>query len=86
MVELKLRQEMDAKLLDKKIELIQWLSTLEDSLIIEKLVTFRKEETKDWWDNVSDEEKVSIARGIADADNKKMKPHSEAKKLYEKWL
>lgn len=77
---------MDAKLLDKKIELIQWLSTLEDSLIIEKLVTFRKEETKDWWDNVSDEEKVSIARGIADADNKKMKPHSEAKKLYEKWL
>ncbi|MBE8722228.1 hypothetical protein C4F40_15990 [Sphingobacterium sp. Ka21] len=77
---------MDAKLLDKKIELIQWLSTLEDSLIIEKLVTFRKEETKDWWDNVSDEEKVSIAQGIADADNKKMKPHSEAKKLYEKWL
>jgi len=86
MVELNLRQEMDAKLLDKKIELIQWLSTLEDSLIIEKLVTFRKEETKDWWDNVSDEEKVSIARGIADADNKKIKPHSEAKKLYERWL
>lgn len=86
MVELNLRQEMDAKLLDKKIELIQWLSTLEDSLIIEKLVTFRKEETKDWWDNVSDEEKVSIAQGIADADNKKMKPHLEAKQLYEKWL
>ncbi|WP_202912348.1 hypothetical protein [Sphingobacterium olei] len=71
MVELNLRQEMDAKLLDKKIELIQWLSTLEDSLIIEKLATFRKEETKDWWDNVSDEEKVSIAQGIANADNKK---------------
>lgn len=77
---------MDAKLLDKKLELIQWLSTLEDSSIIEKLVNFRNEETKDWWDSVTDGERVSIEQGIADADNKKLKPHSDARKLYEKWL
>lgn len=77
---------MDAKLLGKKLELIQWLSTLEDSSIIEKLVDFRKEESKDWWDSTTDEEKASIERGIADADNQKLAPHLEAKKLYEKWL
>ena len=46
--------------LNKKIELIQWLSTLEDNSIIEKLLKFRKEETKDCWDSISEVEKYSI--------------------------
>lgn len=69
-----------------KIELIQWLSTLDDSAMIQKLIEFRKKETKDWWINISDEEKKSIKRGISDAEKGKMKPHSEVRKIYEKWL
>jgi hypothetical protein len=72
----------DAQILDKKIELIQWLSSLEDNAIIEKLVQFRKSETKDWWRTISTHEKASILKGIEDANKKKIKPHSSAKKLY----
>lgn len=39
---------MDIRALNKKIELIQWLSTLEEVEIIEKLMKFRQQETKDW--------------------------------------
>lgn len=77
---------MDSHIINEKLELIQWLSTLEDTAIIKKLIQFRKEETKDWWESVSDEEKKSIERGISEADKNEVKPHSEARKLYEKWL
>ena len=76
----------NTQILDKKIELIQWLSSLEDNAIIDKLLQFRKTETKDWWEIIQDEEKASIAKGIEDADNNKLKPHSSARKIYEKWL
>ena len=74
------------QILNKKIELIQWLSTLEDKSIIEKLLKFRKEETTDWWDKISEEEKISIEKGIEEADQKKLELHSTARKIYEKWL
>ncbi|MGE6394916.1 MULTISPECIES: hypothetical protein [Chryseobacterium] len=77
---------MNSQILNEKLELIQWLSTLEDTSIIKKLTQFRKEETKDWWNSISDEEKKSIEKGIAEADENDVKPHSEARKLYEKWL
>lgn len=76
----------DTQILNKKIELIQWLSSLEDKAIIEKLVQFRRMEIKDWWDTISHEEKVSVEKGIKDAESKKLNPHSSARKLYEKWL
>ncbi|MFP3593847.1 hypothetical protein [Chryseobacterium sp. SIMBA_038] len=77
---------MEAQILHKKLELIQWLSTLEDKAIIEKLINFRKEETKDWWNTISEEEKASVEKGIIDSENHNLKPHSDARKLYEKWL
>ncbi|RRA94895.1 hypothetical protein [Paenimyroides viscosum] len=77
---------MNTQTLNKKIELIQWLSTLEDHSIIEKLLKFKKEETKDWWDSISEGEKESIEKGISDADNNKLEPHSNVRKIYEKWL
>jgi len=77
---------MNTQTLNEKLELIQWLSTLEDASIIKKLIQFRKEETKDWWNSISEEEKKSIEKGLSEAYNKELKPHSEARKLYEKWL
>lgn len=77
---------MNTQTLNEKLELIQWLSTLEYTSIIKKLIQFRKEETKDWWDSISEEEKMSIEKGISEADNDQLKPQSEARKLYGKWL
>lgn len=77
---------MNTQTLNKKIELIQWLSTLEDSSIIEKLLKFRKEETKDWWDTISEDEKKSIEKGISEANQEKLEPHSTVRTIYENWL
>ena len=77
---------MNSHILNKKLELIQWLSTLEDQSIIEKLIAFRKEEAKDWWNSISVGEKDAIEKGIEDADSEKLETHSNARKLYEKWL
>jgi len=77
---------MDIKLQNKKIELIQWLSTLNDQSLIDKIMTLRKKEKTDWWNEISTAEKNSIEKGIQDANNGKLTSHSEVKKLYEKWL
>ncbi|MDP3359813.1 MAG: hypothetical protein Q8S41_10750 [Lutibacter sp.] len=71
---------------NKKLELIQWLSTIEDSGIIEKIMDLRKNESKDWWNLISENEKDAIEQGIKDADSGKLNPHTSARKLYEKWL
>ena len=77
---------MDINLQNKKIELIQWLSTLNDVSLIDKLVKLREKEKTDWWNEISASEKESIEKGILDADNGKLTSHSAVKKIYEKWL
>ena len=73
-------------IVNKKLELIQWLSSIEDSNLIDKLMDLRKKESRDWWQTISESEKKSIEKGLKDADEGKLKPHSKARKLYEKWL
>lgn len=79
-------KEMDSQILNDKLDLIQWLSSIEDKAVIKKLIEFRKRETKDWWNEISDAEKSSIEKGINQADNGELEPHSKARKLYGKWL
>lgn len=75
-----------ANIQSKKIELIQWLSTIEDLSVINKLIDVKKQENKDWWNAASEAEKQSIEKGLRDADTGKVNSHSKAKKLYGKWL
>ncbi|MCK0115356.1 hypothetical protein [Gelidibacter sp. F63206] len=77
---------MDIDLQNKKIELIQWLSTLDDQSLIDKLMKLRKKEKTDWWNEISIDEQKSIEKGIQDAENGKLTSHSNVKKIYEKWL
>ncbi len=77
---------MEINILNAKIELIQWLTTLEDTALIQKIMELRKCETKDWWSELSEAEKTAIESGLADADNGKLNPQSEAEKIYGKWL
>lgn len=76
---------MDIKIQNKKIELIQWLSTLSDKGVIDEIMQLRKSEKNDWWNEISEKERLSLEKGIEDADSGKLNPHSEAKKIYEKW-
>ncbi len=41
---------------------------------------------KDWWDELTHEEKQLIERGLKDAENGKVTPHKEVMKKYKKWL
>lgn len=77
----------DLQIQNKKLELIQWLSTIEDLSFLEKISDFISREKKgDWWNEISDAEKNAVEKGISDADLGKLNPHSKAKEIYGKWL
>lgn len=75
---------MEISLQNTKIELIQWLTTLEDKAIIQKILDLRSSD--DWWDKISEDEKKSIEKGILDANSGKLNAHDKARKIYGKWL
>ena len=71
----------------EKLEIIKWVTGLKDTDAIEKLKMLRENPKKlDWWSEITDEEKTAIDKGIEDIKAGRVKPHKEAKKLYEKWL
>ena len=71
---------------ERKLELIQWLSVIEDVSLLDKLSELKEQSTRDWWDEISDAERESISKGLEDADAGRLKPHSEARAIYEKRL
>ena len=68
----------------KKYQLIEWITGIQDSTLINKLVKIA--EQSDWWDEISDAEKQSIERGLKDLDDGKFADHSTVKTLFEKYL
>ena len=74
--------------LEKEIlEIIKWVTGLKDRDAIEKLKMLRDSPKKlDWWNEITDEEKIAIEKGMEDIKAGRVKPHKEAKKLYAKWL
>ena len=77
---------MDANIQNRKIELIQWLSTLTDISVIEKIMELREQENSEWWDDISEAEKKSIEKGVQDVKSGRVKSHSDVRTNYEKWL
>jgi len=70
-----------------KLDLINWITTLEDKTSLELLKVLKEEQKEvDWSDNISDEERNAIEEGLSDLKKGNTKPHSEVKKVYEKWL
>lgn len=69
-----------------KLEIIKWVTTLKDETSIERLKMLKNSSKTDWWDQISDEEKNAIDKGLADVKANRVKSHKEVKKLYAKWL
>ncbi len=67
-----------------KLELIEWLSNLQDSETIEYLKFVKDSDSKenDWWHDLSNEDKAGIERGLADADAGRVVSQEEVKKKY----
>ena len=76
----------DLNLESKKLELIQWLATIEDLSVLNKIFDLKKQENIDWWNMISNNEKQSIEKGLQDAEAGKLNAHAKAKKLYDQWL
>lgn len=71
----------------EKLRIIKWVTGLKDNTAIERLKMLREKPKKtDWWDEISEEERAAIDKGLEDIKTGRVKPHGEAKKLYEKWL
>ncbi|HKK11141.1 MAG TPA: hypothetical protein VJ939_09900 [Bacteroidales bacterium] len=64
-----------------KSELLEWLSNLEDKETIEylKIVKDSKSNDNDWWDDLTDEQKAGIERGLKDIENGRTLSHDEVK-------
>jgi predicted transcriptional regulator len=77
---------MDATLEKSKIDIIQWITTIEDSNIIERINEIKTETKQDWWEELSEEEKSSIEAGLKDVENGNTISHEDVRKIYEKWL
>lgn len=67
-----------------KIELMEWLSGLEDDDTLDylKVVKDSKTSQKDWWYDLTDEQKQGIERGLRDVDAGRVTPHDFVKKKY----
>jgi hypothetical protein len=52
----------------KKIELIEWITRLEDEKLIKKVESLRKEAEADWWDTLTAEQQEDIEAGIVDLE------------------
>lgn len=72
----------------EKLKLIEWLISIQDQSIIEKLkfLMDNSPAAGDWWDALSESERASLEGGIKDSDEGRVTPHSEAQKKYGKWL
>jgi hypothetical protein len=54
-----------------KLELIQWLASLNDTKTTERLLSIRKESQDDFWDELTGDEKALIEKGIGQLDEGK---------------
>lgn len=71
----------------EKLEIIKWVTGLKDTTAIERLKMMRSRPSKgDWWNEITEEEKAAIDKGLEDVKAGRVKPHKEVRELYEKWL
>jgi len=62
----------------RKINLINWISTLQDEITLEKMEKLQKERT-DWWDTMSNEDKDAVNEGLAQLDRAEYITHAEVR-------
>lgn len=69
----------------RKLNLINWISSMQEADLIEKLEAFQKEGS-DWWDQVSKEDKQAIEEGLEQLDRGEFLTRSEVRaKVKEKY-
>jgi predicted transcriptional regulator len=72
----------------EKLELIEWISKLKDTSVIDRLREIKNshKESEDWWNQLDEEERASIDRGLKDFEEGRTHSHETARNIYEKYL
>ena len=67
-----------------KLELIEWLTKLDDKDTINylKVVKDSSSEKKDWWHSLSEKQKQGIMRGLQDIEEGRVIDHEDVKRKY----
>jgi len=67
-----------------KLELIEWLTKLEDDETIQylKVVKDSRPDDHNWWDDLDASQKKGIEQGLKDIDSGSVIPHDEVRKKY----
>ncbi len=67
-----------------KLELIEWLSKLDDEETIQYLKIVKDSQTKnqDWWNDLTDNQKKHIEKGLKDIDEGRVRSHEYVKEKY----
>jgi hypothetical protein len=71
---------MDIQL--EKINLIKMIQDTDDISVITSIKNFFKTEKKDWWDELSEDQKAEIQEGIKDADEGRVIPFESFMQKY----
>ena len=64
----------------KKPELVQLILNTSKPLTLKKVEEVLKRQEPDWWDDISDAERQSINKGLAEANKGERIPHEEVMK------
>ena len=67
-----------------KLELIEWLTKLNDleTLNYLKIVKDSSTGNQEWWNDLSEQQRLGIQRGLKDIDEGRVVAHEEVKKKY----
>jgi predicted transcriptional regulator len=65
----------------KKLEIVQLILNTQKPAILKKVEdVLKKEKVTDWYDEISEAERQSIEKGLAEADRGELIPHEEVMK------
>ena len=68
----------------RKYNFIQEITAM-DEVLLEKLELVLKANKKDWYEDLSSEEKEEIEMGLKEADNDQLISHKETMSQFAKW-
>ena len=70
----------------QKVRLIEQITHIESQEVIDQISAILAYDEKDFYDTLTEEEKASAQRGLAQVKAGETFPHEEVKKMYQQWL
>jgi hypothetical protein len=69
----------------EKLNLIKWLTDVEEPSVIKRFIALKNEQEPDWWDEIGDDEKAEVEEGLSEADRGDVLSHEQVMAKYGKY-